>query len=362
MSETQALLDEVKKLQSAQDGAGLKQLEDHADKKVRKAARKAIHVLRSKGVEIPEQARSWNEASTQSMRSHAGPIAMIDMAASPGVTRVTLSLPHDEDGAALFVGMIDPSDRLLDFAAYYQTDGQQSRTGRDWQRDADGRTISAQWVAARLWWAREQTHRGNFNVPARIDEVLPTLTNFLGSAPNERPQPSFLDEALASVEPSTEELGNILMVSGVHTWPLLFDANALFEELGNRMEGLEAESITNEDRLAHIVASSKDDEGLRVGLRGPLANALDDVAGILYLDGSLADARRVRDLATQMREAEAPEAVEGVVNLVQLQLTSAAMQQLRKQGEQGEQGGQPAPDHDHDHGHVHDENCDHDHD
>ncbi|KIG13477.1 hypothetical protein DB30_08043 [Enhygromyxa salina] len=358
MSETQALLDEVKKLQVAQDGAALKQLEDHADKKVRKAARKAIHVLRAKGIEIPEQARSWNEASTQSMRGHAGPIAMLDMAASPGVTRMTLSLPNEDDGAALFVALIDPSDRLLNFAAYYQTDGQQSRTGRDWQRDADGRVVSPAWVAARLWWAREQTHRSNFQLPAQVDEHLPTLTKFLGTAPGERPQPSFLDEALAEVEASTEDLGNILMVSAVHTWPLLFDANALFEDLGNRMEGLEAASITNEDRLAHIVASSKDDEGLRTGLRGPLANALDDVAVILFLDGSLADARRVRDLTTALRTADAPESVEGVVNLVQLQLTSAAMQQLRDQGGQQDHD----HDHDHDHGHVHDENCDHDHD
>jgi hypothetical protein len=354
MSETQALLDQVKQLQTAQDAGALKQLEDHADKQVRKAARKALHVLRSKGVEIPEQARSWAEATTASMRSHAGPIGMLDMAASPGVSRMTLSLPNQEEGAALFIGLLDPQDRLLDFAAYYQTDGQQSRTARDWQRDADGRAISAQWIAARLWWAREETYRSSFPVPKQIDEHLPTLLEFLGAAPTEHPQPSFLDEALANVEPATEDLTNILMVSGVHTWPLLFDANTLFKELGDRMEGLEATTLTNEDRVAHIIASSKDDEGLRIGLRGPLANALDDVAVILFLDGSLPDARRVRDLAVEMRGAEAPEAIEGVVNLVQLQLTSAAMQQMRQQ--QGQDH-----DHDHDH-HVHDENCDHDHD
>lgn len=352
MSETQALLDEVTKLHAAQDAAALKQLEDHTDKKVRKAARKAIHVLRSKGVEIPEHTRSWNEANPQSMRNHAGPIAMLDMAGSPGVTRVTLSLPNEEDGAALFVGIIDPSDRLMDFRAYYQTDGQQSRTSRDWKRDAGDRAIPAKWIAERLWWAREQTHRSNVNVPAQIDDHLPTLTKFIGDLPSERPQPSFLDEALANIEPSTDDLGNTLMVSGAHTWPLMFDANALFERLGNRMEGLEAETITNEDRLAHIVASAKDDEALRTGLRGPLANALDDVVAILYLDGSLPEARRVRDLAKQIRESETPETVEGVVNLVQLQLTSAAMEQMRRQGAQPGQN-QPQ-DHDHDHGDCND--------
>jgi hypothetical protein len=143
MSETQALLDEVKKLQAAKDAAGLKALEDHADKQVKKAARKALHVLKSKGVEIPEQARSWADAGLQSLRRNAGPVAMIDMAASPAVTRLTLSIPDDEDGAALFVALIDPTDRLLDFRAYRQTDGQQNRTARDWQRDAGGRVLPA---------------------------------------------------------------------------------------------------------------------------------------------------------------------------------------------------------------------------
>ncbi|PRP91546.1 hypothetical protein ENSA5_54220 [Enhygromyxa salina] len=332
MSETQALLDEVKKLSAALDAAGLKALEDHNDKKVRKAARKAIHVLRSKGVAIPEQARSWAEASVQSMRRHAGPIAMLDMAASPAVTRLTLSLPDDNDGAVLFVGFVDPGDRLLNFQVYYQTDGQQSRTSRDWLRDADGRAIPATWVASRMLWAREHTHRSNFQVPPAIDERLPTLTEFLGQSPSERPQPTFLDEALADVEPASSDLGEILMTSAVHTWPLLFDGNELFERLGNKMEGLEPAEITTEDRLTHIMEASKGDEALRTGLRGPLANALDDAAAVLFLDGSLAEARRVRKLAVDMREADAPESVDGVVNLVQLQLTSAAMQQMREQG------------------------------
>ena len=41
MSKTPALLDEIAKLQAAQDAAGLKALEDHADKAVRKARRQA---------------------------------------------------------------------------------------------------------------------------------------------------------------------------------------------------------------------------------------------------------------------------------------------------------------------------------
>jgi ABC-type nickel/cobalt efflux system permease component RcnA len=358
MSQTQALLDQVKNLQTAKDAAGLKALEDHADKAVRKAARKALHVLKAKGVEIPEQARSWADASLQSLRRTAGPIAMIDMAASPAVTRLTLSIPDDEDGAALFVALLDPTDRLLDFRAYRQTDGQQTRTARDWQRDANGRVLSAAWVQARMLWSREQTHQRHVALPPAFDEHLVTLAKGIGPIASERPQPVFLDEALAAVEPAASDLGQILIVGGVHTWPLLFPGDQLFERLAERMKDVDANEITNEDRLAHIMEASSGDEALRTALRGPLANGLDDVAVVLWLDGSLAEARRVRKLAVDMRGSDTPERVDGVVNLVQLQLTSAAMKQMRERGQAGDDH-----DHDHDHdGHVHDENCDHDHD
>lgn len=356
MSETQTLLEAVKKLQAAQDAAGLKALEDHADKQVRKAARKALHVLKAKGVEIPEQARSWADASLQSLRRNAGPIAMIDMAASPAVTRLTSSIPDDEDGAALFVALLDPTDRLLDFRAYRQTDGQQNRTARDWQRDAGGRVLPAEWVQARMLWAREQTHQRHVALPPAFDEHLATLAKGVGAVES-RPQPTFLDEALADVEPAASDLGQILMVGGVHTWPLLFPGDQLFERLADRMKDVDANEITNEDRLAHIMEASSADEALRTALHGPLANALEDVAVVLWLDGSLAEAKRVRKLAVDMRESDTPERVDGVVNLVQLQLTSAAMKQMRERGPMGEDH-----DHDHDHDHVHDENCDHDHD
>jgi len=352
MSETQALLDDIAKFQAAQDAGGLKALEDHGDKKVRKAARKAIHVLRSKGVAIPDQGRTWAEAET--IRSHVGAAAMIDMAASPAVTRVTLSLPHPQEGAALLVALLDPTDRLLDFAAYFQTDGQQARTAREWQRDADDRTIPASWVQARLFWARGETRKRNLDIPKALDDQLPQL----GEAPTERPQPSFLDEALAAIEPSAADLGGILISGGVHTWPLLFDANGLFERLGETMKDVDADTITDADRLAHIMTASKGDEPLQAGLRGPLANALDDVAVILWLDGSLTEARRVRKLAVDLREADAPDQVDGVVNLIQLQITSAAMEQMRKQAAQG-QAPMLEHEHEHEHVHVHDENCEH---
>lgn len=355
MSATKALLEDIAKFQAAQDAAGLKGLEEHSDKQVRKAARKALHILKSKGVEIPEQARSAT-FETQSLRQHAGPVGMIDMAASPALTRMTVSLPNADDGAALLIGLVDPNDRVLDFAAYYQTDGQQSRTAREWQRDAEGRSLPVAWVQSRLFWAREQTHQRNLELPRSLDEHLPKL----GESPSARPEPTFLDEALVDIEPAASDLGEILMSGAVHTWPVLFDANKLFERLSETMKDVDPASITDGDRLAHIMTSSKGDEALRTGLRGPLANALDDVAVVLYLDGSLPESRRVRDLARALRDADEPETVDGVVNVVQLQITSAAMEQMRRQA--GDQGHDHDHDHDHDHGHVHDENCDHDHD
>src|SRR5690606_32457627 len=224
MSATKALLDDIAKLQASRDAAGLKALEDHTDKAVRKAARKALHVLRSKGVEIPDQARAWAKSDIQSLRQHAGPSGMIDMAASPAVTRVTLTLPNEDEGAALLIGLIDPTDRLLDFAAYLQTDGQQARTVRDWTRDADGRAIPVEWLQARIYWAREHTHKSNYQLPKAIDDQLPKL----GETPSARPEPTWLDQTLAEVEPAASDLGEILMTGGVHTWPVLFDANGLF--------------------------------------------------------------------------------------------------------------------------------------
>ncbi len=356
MSDTKALLDEVAKLQAAQDAGALLGLEDHTDKKVRKAARKAIHVLRSKGVEIPEQGRAWVGASLQDLRSSAGAVATVDMAASPGVTRLTLSLPDDSDGARLYIGIIDPNDRLVDFAAYFQTDGQQVRMARDWNRDSGGREVSADWARARLVWAREQTFRANFDVPANFDEHLPTL---LGgdAAPTERPALEWLEAALEGVEPSAADLGGILMSGAVHTWPLLFDAKRLFQDLSDKMEGVEPKDITEADRLAHIMSCCEGDEALRKALAGPFARALGDVAVVLWLDGSASEAARVLQLVRDISTGDKPEMADGVVNLVQLQITAAAMEQMRQGGDSGDHD---HGDHDHDHDHGDHSNCDHD--
>lgn len=349
MSDTKALLDEIASLQAKRDAGALLAYEDHADKQVRKTARKAIHALRSKGVEIPSQAaRSWANAGLASLRRHAGPIAMLDLEGSPGVTRLTLSLPEPEDGVALFMALIDPDDRVLDFAAYMQTDGQQARMARDWQRLSEDRALPVEWALARVRWGREQTFAANLPIPKALDEQLIRL----GPAPSERPEPSFLDAMLADVEASAGDLGEILMRGGAGQWPVLFDANELFDRLGTAMKDVDPTTVTDADRLLHIMQASRGDEQLREALRGRIANALDDIAVSAWLDGQLPEAKRVRTLAGELRAASEPEQVAGVVNVVQLQITSAALQQMREQQGQGH-------DHDHDHElhHEHDENC-----
>ncbi|MFV8754241.1 hypothetical protein ACNOYE_27165 [Nannocystaceae bacterium ST9] len=354
MSDTKALLDEIASLQAKRDAGALLALEDHADKAVRKAARKAIHALRSKGVEIPTEARSWANDNLAALRRNAGPIALLDLEASPGVTRLTLSLPDPEEGATLFMGLIDPDDRVLDFGAYMQTDGQQARMARDWQRVSDDRALPIDWALARIRWGRERTFAANLPMPKALDEHLSRL----GAVPSERPEPRFLDERLVGVEPSAGDLGEILMRGGVHTWPLLFDANPLFGRLSESMKDVDPATVTDGDRLSHIMIASRGDEALREALSGRIANALDDVAVALWLDGQLAETKRVRQLASELRGAGEPEAVAGVVNVVQLQITSAALQQMREQGQGHDHDhDHDHDDHDHEHHHEHDENC-----
>lgn len=350
MSDSKALLDEIASLQAKRDAGALQAYEDHADKQVRKAARKAIHTLRSKGVEIPSQAaRTWANEGLAALRRNAGPIAMIDLEASPGVARVTVSLPDPEEGATLFMGLIDPDDRVIDFGAYMQTDGQQGRMARDWQRITGDRAVPVDWVLSRIRWGRDRTFADNLPMPKALDEHLSRL----GALPSERPEPTFLDALLAEVEPSAGDLGEILMGGNVHTWPLLFDANPLFDRLSKRMADVDPSTVTDADRLAHIMEASRGDEPLREALNGRIANALDDVAVSLWLDGQSREARRVRLLATELRGSSEPDQVAGVVNVVQLQITSAAIQQMREQ-----QGHDHDHDHDeHEHHHEHDENC-----
>ena len=342
---TEALLEQVAALREAQDAAGLKGLEDHADKQVRKAARRALHALRSQGVEIPDQGRSWNEASLQAMRRHAGPIANLELAAGQGFTRLTLSLPDEREGASLFVAHVGPDDRVFDFGAYYQTDGQQSRTARDWSRGSEGRRVDPEWVRARIRWAREATHRSNVPVPQRLDDALARLATADSGEhlpePSERPTAAFLATALAEVEVEDEELGALLVERGALTWPALFDVNEPLSRFAARVEAAQSDEDKQSDeppkldeaeRLEHIAEACRGDETLRASLAGPVANFLEDVAVDAWLDGSQRVAARVQRFVAELRAADEPETVDGAVALLDKQFTVAALRQMQRSG------------------------------
>jgi hypothetical protein len=102
-----------------------------------------------------------------------------------------------------------------------------------------------------MLWSREQTHQRHVALPPAFDEHMVTLAKDIDAVAS-RPQPGFLDDALAAVEPAASDLGQILMVGGVHTWPLLFPGDGLFERLAERM----TRGIKNVVRSTHMFSSS----------------------------------------------------------------------------------------------------------
>lgn len=340
------LLASIPKLLDARDAAALVELEDHADKKVRKAARKAIHQLRSRGVEIPEKgARSWSTTGLDALRGDLSPRGLVDVHSIPGATRLVLSMPEDEEGGSLMIGIVGPEGRLLDFAAYIQTDGQRQRMIKDWDRINEGRVVPAEWVRSRLRWSRERTLALGHSVPPSFDDVLTRL----GDAPDSAPA-NFLDEVLAETKASDASTDEVLRTAGVGRWPLLFDGNDLFAKLGDRgdQEGSDPAERSDEDKIKEIQDAASDDEKVRDGLRGAAANALDDSAINIWLDGKLEQAKRLLEMAKELRENEAPEKLPWVAEFIRFQVASVALSQLA-------QANAPhgAP------GHVHGPDCDH---
>lgn len=347
------LLASIPKLLDARDAAGLVELEDHADKKVRKAARKAIHQLRSRGVSIPEKgARSWSSGGLDALRGDLAPRGMMDVRSVPGGTRLVLSLADEEEGGTLFVGIVGPEGRMLDFAAYMQTDGQRQRMIKDWDRTNDGREVPAEWVRARLRHSREATLALGHSVPPRFDDVLTRL----GDAPESAPT-SFLVETLADQTPSESDVDELLRDAGAVRWPLMFDGNALFKRLGETTGDQEAGEKDDAAKLEEIRQAAAADLEVRRGLSGPVASALDDAAVDLWLEGKAPEAKRLVDMASELRASDAAEAIDWAAQLLRFQITSVAMQQIAAQGGLG------GHDHDPGHGepgHVHGPDCDHD--
>lgn len=345
------LLASIPKLLDAKDAAALVELEDHADKKVRKAARKAVHQLRSRGVEIPQKgSRSWSSGGLDALRGDLSPRGMLDVRSIPGGTRLVLSMADEEEGGTLFVGILGPEGRMLEFAAYMQTDGQRQRMIKDWDRVNEGRAVPADWVRARLRWSREQTLALGHSVPPSLDDVLIRL----GDAPDTAPE-NFLAEALADQAPSDVGVDELLRDAGAARWSLMFDGNAMFARLGElgAQAGEGAESRDDAEKLEEVRKAAAEDPEVRKGLSGPVANAMDDAAVNLWLEGKAGEAKRLVDMAAELRDSDAAEEVDFAVQVLRFQITAVAMQQFAKQG------GLHAHDHDHP-DHVHGPDCDHD--
>ncbi len=317
-SDSQKVLDSIPQLLKKQDASALVGLRDHEDKKVRKAVRKALHTLKSRGVEIPDASRNWSAGDVnQDLRGEIDPLATIDARAVPGALRFMLSLPNTVSGARLYVGTLSPEDRVLEFGAYQQTDGQRGRLERDWVRRTEQRNPPVEWLKARLVWARAQTISKGLSVPRALDEALPQL----GDAPAQRPACFLLGQL--DDQPAFEEAGidALLVTAAVQQWPPLVDLDPVLQ----RAAELHGDNPQPEDDEARTELMRKALEGqtsVREGLQTHVANAFEDAAVGLWTEGDLASARAALDVATQLRQTEEAEGLAWVPRLLGFQVAS----------------------------------------
>jgi hypothetical protein len=325
------LLDQIAKLAADQDAAGLQGLRDHTDKVVRKAARKAIHTLRSKGIEIPSEGRAWTASDVvKELRGEVVEGAALDMFSAPGLTRFVWAIPGEERGGMLVLATLASNDGFTDFQVYGQSDSQRSKMMRDWSSTYGEHRVPADWARARLRWAREQTVGLGYAPPPGVDDMLERL----GANPDERPV-SFLPEKLADAAAGELALTELLSQVGALRWPLLFKAEDVFKELERRGEArAEDTALEAEDRIKELLDVSKGDENWRKGLRGPLANLLDDLAIALWQNGRDGDAKILVDLAAELRSHGEPETLEQSAELLSAQITGVVLRQQMQQQQQ----------------------------
>lgn len=320
---SQAQLEQVQQLFSAQDAAGLVGLKDHSDKAVRKAARKAIHTLRARGVEIPSEGRKWSAPDVVSeLRGSLDEGAVLDMFGTPGIARILWAKPGDERGGMLIIASIAPNGGLLDFAVYGQSDGQRRKMFRDWDEQFSARRVPVQWARERIRFARERTVTMGFSAPKGVDNMLSEL----GDAPEARPA-SFVADKLEGTEASGDDFGELLMRAGAVRWPVLFDANAIFGELEKRAKGRDPEAMDTDARRKELADVAAGDETFRSALAGDIADLLDDVAIGLWQSDKLADAKRFADVAASFRASDAPEKLPEAVDLLSAQITGVVLRQ-----------------------------------
>ncbi|MBL9099726.1 MAG: hypothetical protein JNL82_02145 [Myxococcales bacterium] len=324
-------LQSIPSLLANKDAAALVALEDHSDKQVRKAARKAVHTLRAKGVEIPTAAaaRSWASGSQDALRGDLRESAAIDVDTTPGLVRLMIAAPQAEERGYLWVASLTGRDMIADFVAYVQTDGQRARMTREWSRV--GRSIPTDWARARIRWAREQTLSQGFSVPDQLDSMLVHL----GPAPSVRP-PSFLTGQLdtGTYRGDRDNVEQALVAARAFQWPPMFDVEPILQRVNTAHPDMSNETPEGE-RYDALMAAADGDEGLRAALAGPIANLLEDVATNLWLHGVDKLAAESFALASELRAAPNPETLPWIGRLLGFQIASTLAYMQRQQQQQG---------------------------
>lgn len=319
-SDPQVVLDSIPTLLSQRDAQALVNLKDHADKAVRKAVRKALHTLESRGVAIPSApSRSWSAGDVQAeLRGELHSLATVDTRTLPGALRFMLSLPQERSGARLYVGTLSPEDRVLEFGAYQQTDGQRGRLERDWKRQTEDRQVPIEWLSARIVWARAKTVTKGSSVPRALDEALPRL----GEEPKARPTAEFLRAALAG-EPAfeAEKIDELLVGASVQQWPPLVELDGVLQRAAE-IHGDKPQPTDDDARTALMRQALEGQTDVRQGLATTIANAFEDTAVGLWSEGKAGLARAAFDVSNELRAAEAPEMLPWVPRLLGFQVAS----------------------------------------
>ncbi len=315
----QKVLDSIPTLLKERDAQALVGLREHADKKVRKAVRKALHTLKSRGVEIPEApAHSWSAGNVAAdLRGEQEPTGMVDTDAVPGALRFMLSLPYKVSGALLFVGTLSPEDRVLEFAAYQQTDGQRGRLTRDWARSSEGRRVPTDWLKARLTWARRCTLGAGISVPRALDEAMPRL----GDAPAERPACFLVGQLEAQPAFKPEGIDTLLTTVGAQKWPPLLELDPVLQRAAE-IHGDKPQPTDDDARTELMRQALEGQTETGTALGGAVANAFEDAAVGLWVARKDADARAALDVATALRESEAAENLPFVPRVLGFQVAS----------------------------------------
>jgi len=323
----EALLATIPKLAEARDASALAALETHADKAVRKAARKALHVLRTKGVDVPPTtSRAWQAGNVDDLRGQLEPYAIVDSRSLPGAVRIAVSVPRPEADCLLMIGTLGPDDRVLEFGAFNQTDGQRARSLKHWERRFGDRTIPPAWALSRLRWARERSVASGHSVPADMDAVLPEL----GDAPERRPE-TFVRALLASEAASQDSFSAILSAAGAVRWPILIDVEGLTDRVGRMMAPASEGEAPKEMTTAMVAEAARGDLSLRAGLTGPVLAALEDAATGLWVEGRTSEAKRLLEVIERLATSSDPETDEDALELLRLQMMTLAVRVLSQQ-------------------------------